>query len=103
MRALSPPVQTPPIAPPADVPEDDHPARFHDRFPLFVFLFVLVGAVPLYLYLGRRQWFFLDEWDFLAGRGLNAHDLLRPHNEHWSTIPVIVYRVLFHLFGLRSY
>jgi MFS family permease len=29
--------------------------------------------------------------------------LLRPHNEHWSTLPILVYRALWHLVGLHSY
>ncbi len=30
-------------------------------------------------------------------------DLLRPHNEHISVLPILVYRALWHLFGLHSY
>jgi hypothetical protein len=29
--------------------------------------------------------------------------LFRPHNEHWVTLPVLWYRVLWQLFGLRTY
>lgn len=54
--------------------------------------------------LGRFQWFYFDEWDYLAGRrATEVGDLLRPHNEHWQTLPIVVYRVLWTLFGLRSY
>ena len=38
-----------------------------------------------------------------AGRATDLGDLLRPHNEHWSTLPILVYRVLWQLFGLRTY
>ncbi len=67
---------------------------------------MLVAAVALVLFLvfGHRRWFFVDEWDFLADR--NAYkldDLLRPHNEHWSTLPILVWRVLWRLFGLQTY
>lgn len=69
-----------------------------------VFWVALLIAIPVIRYQGREQWFFLDEWDFLAGRDLrSAHDLLRPHNEHWSTIPVLVYRLLFRTVGLNHY
>ena len=69
-----------------------------------VFVAAVVVAFPLYLVRGHDQWFFLDEWDFLAARSLtNIDSLLRPHNEHWSTLPIIVYRVLWQLFGLRTY
>lgn len=64
----------------------------------------MVAAVPLYLVRARDQWFFQDEWDFLADRdGGSVHDLFRPHNEHWSTLPIIVYRVLWRFVGLRHY
>ena len=74
------------------------------RVALVVFVVVVVAAVPLYLWRGRHQWFYLDEWDFLAGRdATNLHDLLRPHNEHWSTVPILVYRFMWRLFGLQTY
>ncbi len=64
----------------------------------------LVVAFPLLLFVTRQQWFWFDEWDFLtrgfAGRPIG---LLVPHNEHWSTIPILIYRALFSVFGLRSY
>lgn len=64
----------------------------------------IVSAFPALMWLGRAQWFFLDEWDFLADRRLDsANELLRPHNEHWSTLPVISYRILWNLLGVRNY
>jgi hypothetical protein len=64
----------------------------------------LVVALPLLLWLGRDRWFFYDEWDFLADRrAWNFADLMRPHNEHWSTIPILIYRALYSVFGIRSY
>jgi hypothetical protein len=69
-----------------------------------VFFTVLIGALVLFLVFGHSQWFFHDEWDFLVQR--NAHDLnnlFRPHNEHWTTLPILVFRTLWHLFGLRTY
>ena len=57
-----------------------------------------------YLWLARRAWFVADEWDFLVHRSAtSASDLFRPHNEHWSTIPILIYRALFQIFGLRAY
>ncbi len=64
-----------------------------------------VAAVVL-LYDSTTQWFHLDEWDFLAHRGvrLSGNDgLLYPHNVHWSTIPILVWRGLFDLVGVRDY
>jgi hypothetical protein len=70
----------------------------------WLFAAVLVGALPLYLVLAHNQWFFLDDWDFLATREAGSlDDLFRPHNEHWSTLPILEYRALFSLFGLRTY
>jgi hypothetical protein len=71
---------------------------------LLAFALVATVAFVLFLVVGRRQSFFLDDWDFLAHRdGGDIRDLLRPHNEHWSTLPILVYRGLWWLFGVRSY
>jgi hypothetical protein len=68
------------------------------------FVVVEFVALVLWLMLGRSQWFFRDEWDFVAGRRVgDVGDLFRPHNEHWSTVPILVYRALFAMFGLRAY
>jgi hypothetical protein len=48
----------------------------------------------------RRMYFFGDEWAFLLSRDISGDGLLRPHNEHWSTLPVLVYRTLFHTVGI---
>ena len=68
-------------------------------------LSLLTGALYL-VRVNRDQWFYGDEWDFLGGarRHLPWYDqLLTPHNEHWSTAPYLVYRVLEANFGIRSY
>lgn len=69
-----------------------------------VFALVLVAALVLFLVLGHDQWFFLDDWDYIATRHAGRiDDLLRPHNEHWSTLPILAYRGLYRLFALRTY
>lgn len=69
-----------------------------------VFAAAGVATVVLVFHAARRQWFFLDEFDFLAGRDLLAPgDLLQPHNEHWTTVPAVVYRLVFQVVGLRAY
>lgn len=72
--------------------------------PNAMFAVVECGALVLWMILGRSQWFVRDEWDFLAGRKAgDLGDWFRPHNEHWTTVPILVYHVLYGLFGLRAY
>ena len=41
-------------------------------------LVVAAASVPLYLFLGRDQWFFHDDWEFLSRRTAgNFDDLMR--------------------------
>ena len=64
----------------------------------------LLAAAALLLWWGRKQWFFLDEWSFLVNRRLTDFpSMLMAHNGHWVTIPAVAYRMLFRVFGLRSY
>lgn len=76
------------------------------RLPLVAtVLVVLIGSVFL-LSQARYLWFFGDDWAFLLGRDLGAHpveDLMRPHNEHWSAFPVLIYRAMFSVFGLKHF
>jgi hypothetical protein len=73
------------------------------RHALLAFAGVEAAAFPLILVLGHYLWFHEDEWDFLGRTAGDLGDLLRPHNEHWSTLPILVYRLLWWLVGLRSY
>jgi hypothetical protein len=81
------------------------PGHQSDRLATWVFAAYVVVALPLVLFrLGQFRWFFSDDWSFLASGHLgSAKDLFEPHNAHWSTIPFIVYRALWHLVGLKSY
>lgn len=66
----------------------------------------LAIAFVILLEVNRGQWFNLDEWDFLVDRGVLGsprRSLWTPHNEHWSTVPILAYRALFSLFGVRTY
>ena len=60
-------------------------------------IFLLVGFTQL--------WFSLDEWDFLAFRGLRLTNMgiFYPHNEHWVTIPLVIWRGIFNVVGVRDY
>jgi hypothetical protein len=75
-----------------------------NRAPLVLFGVVEIVAVPLLLWFGRGGWFVFDEWDLLAQRtGGNLGDLFRPHYQHWLTLPILAYRLLWQLFGIRTY
>jgi hypothetical protein len=63
-----------------------------------------IAAGAYILYLARHLNFFYDEWNFIFDRrGWSLNILLAPHNQHWSTIPVLIFKVLFDVVGLRSY
>jgi hypothetical protein len=70
---------------------------------------LIVGAAVqavVVLRLVRTSWFGVDALYYLATRGpVPSADegLFRPYGGHWQTIPLLVYRGLFAVFGLRSY
>jgi len=71
---------------------------------LIVFVTLEMLAVPLLVGWGRRQWFESDEWDFLSSRTAgNLGDWLRPHYDHWTTLPMLAYRLVWWFVGLHSY
>jgi len=76
------------------------------RLPLVVLVAELVTAAGALTIEAHRLWFFGDDWEFLLNRRL-GHDpmnaLFYPHNEHWSTLPILVFRALFSVFGVKHY
>jgi len=71
-------------------------------------LLVLGAAVQavITLLLVRTSWFGVDAVYYVTTRGpVPSADegLFRPYGGHWQTIPLLVYRGLFEVFGLRSY
>jgi hypothetical protein len=103
-RELTDPIAvTGPTAP--GVPESSEAPDRQARPALIAFVVYLVLAVPLVLFgVGRYMWFFHDEWNFLSDRTMgNLDDLLRPHNEHLTATPIVIYRLLWHAFGVHSY
>ena len=90
----------PPTAPTG---ESETPRDLAQHLPLLLFACVEAGAFVYYLALARTQWFFSDEWEFLAGRSLSVHDLLEQHGGQLVALPLVVYRALFAIVGLRSY
>jgi hypothetical protein len=73
-------------------------------FPLLCFAAAAAIACPLALFWGRHGWFTQDDWDFLSARTAgNVGDLFRPHFQHWSTLPILLYRLIWVMVGIRSY
>ena len=62
-----------------------------------------VVAVGLLVWLGLGLTFFADEWTIIADRAVTAEDLLRPFNEHWLAVTIVVYRAMLELVGMDSY
>jgi len=87
------------------VPAVKSSRRQSSRLAAAAHLMSLVGGFFVLLYCNRDQWFFGDEWDFLGHRGVMAAErsLWAPHTDHWSTGPILIYRGLYALYGLRSY
>ncbi len=71
-----------------------------------VHLLTLVVAGVFLLREASSHWFYLDEWDYLANRGVRVggrHGVFFPHNEHWTTIPILIWRGIFNVVGVRDY
>ncbi|MFN2556348.1 MAG: hypothetical protein ABR592_05655, partial [Nitriliruptorales bacterium] len=69
-----------------------------------VHVLTLVVGLAVLVVVSRGQWFVADEWGFLTDRRLeDVRGLFVPHNEHWSTLPIVLWRALFATVGLRSY
>ncbi len=82
--------------------EDGSDRQRKAAFWVFVLAQVLIFVALLWNFHGR--WFIADEWDFLASRTAGSADsLFRPYHEHWSTLPILYYRLLWNLVGIRSY
>ena len=86
--------------PPTPIHEPGRPARLvkavvrHGATILHVAS--LIGAFVVLLVVDRQMWFRVDDFEFLAKRGLHGatYSIWFPHNEHWSTLPVLAYRAL---------
>jgi hypothetical protein len=75
-----------------------------ERLVLAIFaLLVLVAFVLLYRK-GFGTTFYYDEWNFVMNRrDWDVDTFLRPHSEHLSLVPVLVFKLLFVTVGLDSY
>jgi hypothetical protein len=80
--------------------DDGSPGSAIRRHGVFLVLAVVSGAVLVFL--ARRTTFWQDEWGVVDYQRPLA-DILQPLNEHWSTIPILLYRATFSIVGLHSY
>jgi len=98
-----------PTMAPAETPTGPHQAAppLLERAPrasLATFAVFVGAAGALFAYRGRAQWFFQDDYAYIVQRdGGSLDGLLLPHQQHWVTVPVAIYRVLWNIFGLHSY
>jgi hypothetical protein len=61
-------------------------------------------AFVLFYRKGLGTTFYYDEWNFVMNRrGWDADTFLRAHNEHFSLVPVLIFKLLFATVGLDSY
>jgi hypothetical protein len=73
-----------------------------------VVLWILVLASGAWLlYQNRNLWFGGDDWFIILDRRLNPGPgqlgIWDAHNEHWVTVPVLLWRALMALVGVRHY
>jgi spore maturation protein SpmB len=72
--------------------------------PAAVHVLSLAAGYAGLLALLRDTWFQGDDFEYLAFRvGPDPRTgIWFPHNEHWSTAPILIWRALYDLFGLTS-
>src|SRR5207248_1297135 len=58
------------------------------RAAAIAFAVIEFAGFIFYIVAGRHLWFCRDEWDFLAAKGFNGHDLIEPHGGHLSVVPL---------------
>jgi hypothetical protein len=78
--------------------------RVRGREALISFIAIELAAIPLLLHFGRHAWFTQDDWDFLSARTTgDVGDWFRGHFQHLVALPVLIYRLFWVLFGIRTY
>ncbi|MEZ5268937.1 MAG: hypothetical protein R2789_10385 [Microthrixaceae bacterium] len=62
---------------------------------------VVAVLVIVAAWVGRRLWFFSDDWNIFAE--YHSGNLLEPFNRHLSLLPAGIYQFLFHTVGVNPY
>lgn len=60
-------------------------------------------ACAVFGWISRGFQFYHDEWDFVLHPPSSPGDYFAPHNEHWSTVALLIYQALLHALGMRSH
>ena len=59
------------------------------------------------MYRARNLWFGGDDWFILLDRSVHPHagqlGVFDAFNEHWTTLPILVFRALYAVFGISTY
>lgn len=80
------------------------PGREH--VPALALAVVMLAYGAWLLWLSRGMYFWSDDYEFLLERGTidgRNNGLFEPHNGHWSTMIVLIYRAGFAMFGMTTY
>jgi hypothetical protein len=69
---------------------------------------VLIAVAPFVfgavLYLTRHRNLLYDEWAWVVSRrGWDFYTFILPHGNHWSTLPILLWKVMFVTVGIRSH
>lgn len=77
-------------------------AVFGERLAFRAFVAYLALAYPLIVFhFGRNEWFVIDDWNLLLPSV--TPNPFAPVEQHWSTIPILIYRAYFHSFGANYF
>jgi hypothetical protein len=80
----------------------DLPRRWPRALPDMPIVLLGALAAAALAYLARSMTFWQDEWGSIQFDG-GPSDYLRPVNEHWQVIPLLLYRATFTVVGLHSH
>lgn len=76
------------------------------RARLALWIMVVVAGTWI-LYRARNLWFGGDDWYILLDRSVHPHagqlGVFDAFNEHWTTLPILVFRALYAVFGISTY
>jgi len=71
-----------------------------DRGAATAFGVDIAASLFVLVHVGRHMWFYEDDWTWIQRR-LNVAGLFYPFFQHWITVPLLVYHLLYWLFGIN--